>query len=131
MDKSMQKININDEATCDHCGARLTGLTEFSYAGDFFAYPDSREEICKCNKCGTKFILHYDLFDKDGHIYARVFTGDINNPSFNWQDSLTEEQKNAIELHLRSCPDCQERLTEEMLSDAWFASIMHEIKFKK
>ena len=72
--------------------------------------------------------MRYDLFDGDGHIYPVVFTGDINNPSYNWQDLLTAEQKDEIRRHMEGCRECTDRLSEEMLNDAWFASFMDELR---
>ena len=125
----MQIINLTKEIeACQHCGNNLSILGSFTYKGDTVNDSKQKFELCTCKKCGQDFTLHYDLFDDDGHVQSFVFNGDINDPTYNWQDQLTPEQKVEIESHLKSCQICRDRLAEEMLSDAWLASIMHGIK---
>jgi len=124
-----QIVNINqDSAPCQNCGSNLIEITNFSYADQTDSTATVREELCKCSKCGTLFILHYDLFDPKGHIYSKVFTEDINNPSYNWQDALTEEQKKAIAEHLQHCQVCVDRLSQELLTDAWLKSFIASLR---
>jgi hypothetical protein len=129
--QNYQTVDINnDTAKCTECGARITHIPHFKYDGKNRSGATYREELCKCSTCNTKFIMHYDLFDSEGHIFSKVFTGDINDPNYNWQDSLTQDQKKAISEHLKSCPKCQDRLSEEILSDAWLSNVMDELRKK-
>jgi len=119
-------ININKEkALCSKCGANILDIANVAYDGKARTAPRYREELFHCRECGTKFIMHYDLFDKDGHICPRVFSEDINIPEFKWQDLLVKEQIAEIATHLESCTICQDRLSEELLSDAWMAAVIH------
>ena len=123
---SLHKVNINQESdACKTCGANILDIANIAYDGEHKMDPRYREELCHCRACGTKFIIHYDLFDPEGHVYARVFSEDINNREFKWQDLLNKEQLDGIASHLGSCEICKDRLSEEMLNDAWFASIVH------
>lgn len=122
-----QKVNISqDHAYCQKCHADILDIINFRYGGKIILEPTFREELCECRHCGTPFVIRYDLFDEDGHIEPRVFTGDSNDPEYNWQEKLSENQKEVIACHLRGCKECQERLEAEMLTDAWFASIIHQ-----
>jgi len=130
--KNYQKININDEeATCAHCKGSLSRLADFAYDGQRTNSPTYTNELCKCRKCGTPFIMHYDLIDADGHIMPQVFTEDVNNPNYNWQDILDEAQKKAISDHLAACEKCQELLNEETLTNAWFAKLIKDLRKKR
>lgn len=121
-----QKINISQEkATCIKCGANLLDIRNIKWLQKEILGETFREELFECRKCGSAFIIHYDLFDSEGHINPASFTGDINDPTYNWQDNLSEEQKKAFEEHLKKCPICRDRLDEEYLKDAWFADIIH------
>lgn len=127
--EQLQVINISDEqALCTGCGSDLLDIINFQYDGQTITTPTCSEEMCSCKKCKTKFLIRYDLFDQEGHINQRVFTGDINNNDYNWQDNLSEEQKGAISKHLKECKTCQDRLEDETLKDAWFSSIIHNNK---
>jgi len=121
----IQKINIADQhASCQVCGADITDINNFHYAGKTNMETLWFEELCVCLNCGTQFLIHYDIFNSDGHINPRTFTGDVNNLEYNWQDNLTDEQKSLIAKHLHECPACCDRLSEEQLLDAWFGSII-------
>lgn len=123
---SLQKVNISeDHAYCTKCNADILDIINFRFTGKVTLEPTFREELCECLHCGTRFVIHYDLFDKNGHVEPRIFTGDVNDPKYNWQDSLSDEQKTLIADHLHECEECRERLADEMLSDAWFASVIH------
>jgi hypothetical protein len=125
----MQTVNNQDEsASCTVCNSDLTVLGSFTYLGVTINYPRQKDENCKCNKCNTEFILHYEFFDKDGHVNNFIFGGDVNDPTYNWQDQLTSDQKKEIGQHLYSCLICNERLNEEVTSDAWLASLIHNYK---
>jgi hypothetical protein len=127
--QNRQIVNINQKsAPCQQCGSNLIEITNFSYAGETTSTSAAREELCKCKNCGSTFILHYDLFDSEGHIYSKVFTEDVNNPSYNWQDSLTEDQKKAIAGHLQHCSVCVDRLSHELLTDAWLKSFITNLR---
>jgi len=127
--KECQIVNIDSEAVpCKQCGSNLIDVSNFSYDGHTDTTATVREEHCRCKKCGTPFILHYDLFDSSGHIHSKVFTEDLNNSSYNWQDALTEEQKLAIADHLQSCSICVDRLSHEMLTDAWLKSFISSLR---
>jgi hypothetical protein len=122
----MQTVDIMSESSpCSTCGSNLSELGNFIYLGITKNFPREKDEQCKCTKCGTEFTLHYDYFDDERHINSFVFNGDINDPTYNWQDQLTPEQINEIAEHLTSCNICSDRLNEEMASDAWLASLLH------
>lgn len=73
-------------------------------------------------------MMDYPIFMDDGHINPLFFSEDPNNPGYNWYDIFSESQKDAIAEHLNSCKECQEKLTEELLSNAWFASLIRRKK---
>ena len=125
----MQIVNILEEtAPCKICGTDLSVLGKFTYLGVANNTARQKDERCKCNTCHTEFITHYDFFDKDGHINNFIFSGDINDPTYNWQDQLTPEQTKEIGEHLLTCKICNDRLNEEVTSDAWLASLLHNYK---
>ena len=129
--ETLQKININDEkAECVHCKGSLSRLGDFTYAGERVNSPTHTDELCRCKKCSTVFVMHYDLIDADGHIMPQVFVEDVNNSSYNWQDILDENQKKAIAEHLESCKKCQDLLNEELLTNAWFANLINDLRSK-
>ena len=130
--KDLQHININQTiAPCEKCGADITDIANFAFDGEISSEPLYREEKCKCKQSENTFILHYDLFDSDGHIFSRVFTEDVNNPFYNWQDVLSDSQKKAISEHLKACKICQERLSQEILDDAWFSNFLNTLRKKR
>ena len=125
----MQTVNIQAEtAPCKVCKSDLAILGRFTYLGVTINSARQKDERCKCNSCHTEFILHYDFFDKEGHINSFIFSGDVNDPTYNWQDQLTPEQTKEIGEHLCSCKICNDRLNEEVISDAWLASLLHNYK---
>jgi len=124
-------ININsNNAPCPNCGVNLLDIKNFIFNGKVDNMPTYIEEYCSCRHCGAPFILHYDLFDSKGHIFSRVFTEDINNMAYNWQDSLTDEQKKMISGHLEGCNICLDRLSHEILTDAWLKSFIASLRKK-
>jgi hypothetical protein len=126
--QSKQIVNINlDEVFCKNCGLNLIDIANYQYDGHSSSTSTALEEDCKC-RCGALFILHYDLFDEEGHVYSKIFTGDINNLDYNWQDSLTEDQKIIISKHLEHCPICIDRLSEEELTDAWLRDFINTLR---
>jgi hypothetical protein len=125
----MQRVHINQErAKCAVCGSNLLEITNFKYAGKTLTEPTHSDEVCICRICRTQFLLRYDFFDEDGHINPYTFSEDANDPEYNWQDNLTDEQRKIIASHLQECPVCQDRLSEQILKDAWFADILHKAK---
>jgi transcription elongation factor Elf1 len=127
--KEMQIVDINEATVpCVICGSNLIDITNFMYDGQTTSTATYREERCKCKQCGTLFILHYNLFDENGHVYSKVFTEDINNPTYNWQDALTEEQKAKISEHLQHCEICVDRLSHEILTDAWLKGFINDLR---
>lgn len=125
----MQIINIFEEsAPCAGCGQELTVLGNFNFKGHAESPATRKDELCACKNCGTEFIIRYEFFDKDGHVNSFVFNGDINDASYDWQKQLTDAQIRKIADHIRNCKICSDRLTEEMLSDAWMASILRRKK---
>lgn len=123
----MYIVNINEEeALCKKCGADIMDIKNIAYDGKYKVDPKYREELCHCKSCNTKFIMHYDIFDKNGHVCSRVFSEDINNPEFHWQDLYTDVQVKGIIAHMVSCKICQDKLSEEILNDAWLASVIHK-----
>lgn len=124
-----QIVNINiDKAPCVVCGSNLVDVNNFSFKekGDIKA--TYFEEQCLCKNCHTPFVLHYDIFDEDGHILSRVFVEDINDETYDWQDPLEPTQKEAICKHLENCPTCLDRLSQEMLTDAWLKSFITDLR---
>jgi len=125
----MQTVNlIDDLSPCSKCETNLSILGKFVHTGVKENTARMKEEICKCLTCGEEFILHYDFFDEKGHVNSFVFGGDVNDPSYNWQDQLTEDQKKEIGEHLKTCEICNKRLIDEATSDAWLASLLHSNK---
>ena len=125
----MQIININDDqALCEKCGAHLNVLGKFTYIEDQERTPRTKSELCTCNSCGAEFTLQYDLFTPEGHISGFIFSGDVNDPTYNWQDQLTDGQKKEIGEHLKGCAICNEKLNHTITSEAWFSSIIHAKK---
>jgi len=125
----MQIVNLNDDLSpCSKCGTNLSILGKFIHTGVKENTATKKDEICKCLTCNEEFILHYEFFDENGHVNSFVFSGDVNDPSYNWQDQLTNEQKIAIGEHLKTCEICNKRLVDEVASDAWLASLVHAVK---
>lgn len=129
--RKLQRVTIGDDnARCSGCEGSLSFLADYTYDNRYRCTSTYREELCKCSHCGKQFVLHHDLFDEKGHVYARVFTGDVNNPDYNWQDLLTSSQKKAVAIHMKNCFECQDRLNNEVLTDAWFSSLMNDLRKK-
>lgn len=127
----MQTVLISSKtAVCESCGADIREIKNIKYAGTTVNGPTYREELYECRKCSTKFIIRYEFIEADGHINSRTFSSDVNDPNYNWQEALTEEQKKLVSGHLKTCKLCNDKLSEEMLMDAWFASIIHSRKKK-
>jgi len=127
----IQVINIGKEwpkEYCRGCGASILDVANIKYDGKKAEEPRHGEELYKCRKCGANFVIRYEFFDADGHIHPRVFSGDVNDKSFDWQSLLTDVQKGEISKHLESCETCQKRLTEETLNDALFANFLHSMR---
>jgi hypothetical protein len=126
----IQVVKLNGKKTrCNACGARLTEIGSFKYAGEGsdFNAPKYRLEKNVCN-CGKEFYLRYDFIDRDGHINPAVFNGDINDPTYQWQSLLTEEQLRIVEAHLSSgCQVCMNRNNEIILEDAALGALIHNI----
>ncbi len=127
--KKLQKVGIgNVEELCKECNSDLTDIANFIFDKEVHNEPTYRQELCKCLGCSTQFIMHYDIIDSGGHIYQRVFSEDINNDRYSWQEDLTEEQKGEISKHLESCEVCRERLTHEQLAEAWLKDFMQNLR---
>jgi hypothetical protein len=125
----IQIVDINkDQVPCQGCGVNIVDVANFTFDGEIFSEPRYREEKCKCRNCGASFILHYDLFDVEGHIHSRVFSEDINSPSYHWPEALADNQKQTITGHLKDCKVCQDRLDQEILTDAWLKDIMDQLR---
>jgi len=122
--KNLLTVEVSEDlAQCRNCGANIIDIKNFKYAGETRAAATFTEELYMCRHCKTKFIIRYELFDSDGHINSKTFSSDINSPENQWQDNLTDEQKRLVTKHLKKCPECKERLDEELLRDAWFSSM--------
>jgi hypothetical protein len=127
----MQIVDISqDVVKCDVCGANIVDLANFVYEGKSESTAFDQKEFCRCRHCSTPFILHYKMFDSEGHIYPSVFTEDINNPESNWPDNLTAEQKESVSEHLKKCQVCMDRLEHELLTDAWLRDFIASRKGK-
>ena len=125
----VQIVDINkDSDLCQKCGANLVDVANFQFMDKVKNTATYIEEYCQCKHCKNDFILHYDLFDADGHVYSKVFTEDINDNSINWQDNLNEDQKKIISQHLKDCKICTDRLTQENLTDAWLKAFIKELR---
>lgn len=134
--ESLQKVDIgNTEELCEHCNSDLTDIANFTFKDEIRTEPHFWQELCKCQKCGAKFIMHYDIFDSAGHIYQRVFTEDINNEHYSWTENLTDQQKVEISSHLKDCKTCKDRLSQEQLGEAiikeFFSTLRKKIKKEK
>jgi hypothetical protein len=127
----IQIVDINlDIVNCEVCGVNLVDLANFIYEGKSESTAFDRKEFCRCQHCNTSFILHYEIFDFQGHVYPSVFTEDINNPESNWPDNLTEEQKGSVANHIKDCKICIDRLEHELLTDAWLRDFIASRKGK-
>jgi hypothetical protein len=130
-DKNLQRVKISEDVVpCSECGNNIVELGHHKYSEQSENTPTQKDELCTCRVCGKEFLLHYEFFDEGGHINSFVFNGDINNPEYNWQDLLTEDQKKTIGEHLKDCAICSERLENEIISDAWLASLLHDKEIK-
>jgi len=128
----LQHVDVgNEDEYCRCCKSDILDVANFTYNGEVRSEPTYWEELCVCKKCNNSFVIHYDIFDADGHIYSRVFSEDINNKSYKWQETLTDAQKEIIAGHLESCDICRDRLSAEMLSDAWLSSFMEGLRSLK
>lgn len=128
----LQIVDINEkEIFCQYCGADLIDIANYIFYGGKISELHYWKELCKCKKCKNNFILRHNIYDKYGHIYPHIFSEDINNPEYKWQEILTEEQKELIAKHLTNCEICRDRLSQEILSDAWLKSFIENLKMKK
>lgn len=128
----MQIIDMTtSQALCDMCGSNITELNAHRFTGRVEDTAEYHREYCTCKACHTTFILEYPIFDPEGHINPIILSEDVNDPEVRWTDSLTNEQKKVVISHLKSCIICKERITEETLSEAWFADFIHSKGNKK
>ena len=115
----IQIVKFNgSKGICKHCKTVITDVNNMTYLKIRWGEPKHWDELSKCDKCGHQFLLRHDIFDKKGHILPFVFTGDINNPKYNWTDNLNEKQKLTIAKHIEKCSTCQKLSSEQILSDA-------------
>lgn len=129
---NLQVVDINEEIIlCNHCGTNIIDIANYMYDGDKITYPYYWEELCVCKNCGNNFILQYHIFDKEGHVHSSIFSEDINNPEYNWQEALTDEQKEVITEHIKDCKICQDRISQEILADAWLKNFIEELRLKQ
>ena len=127
--KDVQIVKSAAEAEpCRKCGRNLADLANFKFTGYSENTPTSLKEYFKCRHCGSIFAIHYDYFDSEGHINPIAFASDWNSPEFDMMAFLTAEQRQLIASHYNSCPICQERRDEEIMSDAWFADFIHSLR---
>lgn len=127
----VQVVDIYDnKVSCKVCGSNLVDVSNFTFDKKGDTQATYFEELCTCKHCHTPFTLHYDLFDPEGHIMPRVFVEDINDEKYSWQDPLTPEQKEAVSEHIAKCPLCLDRLSQEMLADAWLKSYIATLRKK-
>ena len=127
----MQLIHISEvDIKCHKCGIDITDIANLYYDGITLNENTFREEKCRCRNCDTPFLLHYNLFDKNGHINQRVFSEDVNDPSYDWMELLSGGQKRFIEKHLHDCQLCQDSLVKEQLSNAWFGDLICQLREK-
>ena len=126
-----QIVNHDVEiALCNVCGTNLVVLGNFFYESKDINKPRYRDEICTCRNCGRRFVMRYQYFNNEGHIKSFLFCEDPNDPDYDWADQLSPEQKSEIKSHLEKCQRCTSALVSEQLSDAWFASLLHEHRSK-
>ena len=129
--KKCQQVDIgSSEELCKNCNTNLTDISNFIYNGENHSEPDFWQELCKCKKCGTLFVIQYNIFDSGGHIYQRVFAEDMNDTSHSWQEELTDEQKLRVGKHLEGCKICRDRLSDEQLAGAWVKDMFDGLKEK-
>lgn len=128
----LQVVDINEDIVlCRHCGSNIVDIANYMYDGDKILYASYWEELCVCKECGNNFILQFHIFDKAGHIYSSIFSEDINNPEYQWQEELTDEQKEVIADHIKDCEECRDRLSQEILTDAWLKDFIEALKSKQ
>jgi hypothetical protein len=125
----MRVINVNDpNGRCIACGARLSSLGSFQYAGETARETTDtakyRLEKNACAQCGKEFWLRYDIFDDNGHISEMVFNGDINDPEYDWRMLWSKKQVDKIQKHLATCPICCDLQDKVMLEDAMIGSFI-------
>jgi len=127
----VQVVNTYDnKVPCEVCGSNLVDVVNFTFDKKGETQATFFEEKCLCKHCHTPFILHYDIFDPEGHIMPRVFVEDINDEKYSWQDPLTPEQKEAVSKHIAHCSTCLDQLSQEMLTDAWLKSYITTLRKK-
>jgi len=125
----LQVVDINEETVlCNNCGTNILDIANYFFDHETVAKPYYWEELCVCKGCGNNFILRYNIFDKEGHIYSSVFSEDINNPEYHWLDQLNDSQKEVITDHIKDCDICRERISQELLADAWLKELIHTLK---
>ncbi len=125
----LQTVDINEEMVlCQNCGTNIIDIANYIFDNDMIAEPYYWEERCVCKGCGNQFILQYNIFDKGGHIYSSVFSEDINNPEYHWLDKLSDAQKEIITEHITECGICRERLSQELLADAWLKDLIENLR---
>lgn len=129
--EKLQKVDIgSNEELCKSCNTNLTDIASFIFKDEIHAEPKYWQELCECRSCGTKFVMHYDIFDSGGHIYQRIFSEDINNEQYSWTEDLNKEQKKEISDHLENCEICKERLAQEQLAEALVNDFMKSLRKK-
>jgi len=127
----LQVVDINEEIVlCRICGTNIVDIANYIFDNETIAEPYYWEERCTCKGCANNFILRYNVFDKEGHIYSSVFSEDINNPEYNWLDKLSDSQKEVITEHITACEVCRERLSQELLADAWLKELIESLRQK-
>jgi len=115
-------------ARCIGCGLNFGELKSFTMTGARTTAPTYTEEGIRCTSCDMEYALRYEWFDKSGHVGEHVFSEDPNDPTFNWFDLLTPDQRMGIQAHIQQCPVCQAREIEAHLENARFAALIHRLQ---
>jgi hypothetical protein len=127
----LQIVRYNgSKIKCRNCDQNLTDINNTTYLKQRWGSPKYWDELCQCDDCGNKFILRYELFDKEGHVYLFVFTEDINNPNYNWIDNLNNKQRIAVTRHVEQCSICQKKIEDQLCMDAILKTKFKEQKEK-
>jgi hypothetical protein len=126
---NLQIIKIDQKnVACQKCNIDILDISNAEYVGQFEDTPHYRKELYKCRGCQTLFWIQYDLMDVQGHIYQRIFSNDVNDPNYKWQDIWTPEQIKTIEDHLKACQICRDKPDNEMISEARFSDFLNRVR---
>jgi hypothetical protein len=95
--RKIRVIKVDDpNGRCAACGAGLSELGSFHFAGETINTVKYRLELNACKNCGKQFLLRYDIFDLNHHVNANIFQNDVNDVTFTWQSLWSAKQLQGI-----------------------------------